>query len=375
MKRLTLTFVLAGFVLVDAALVWAKDDTVYVREGGKNKDILLTGKIEEESPAGIKLKPAKGETKTIPALQIQGVDYGEGVDIIGKVDYRAGDSKLERALAETNPKKRVDELAVALLSYRALVANEKLRPLVPVHRYFQYRLAQTQALQARDDAARRDAALAALNDYKTNFLGGWETVPALQMLASLQVDKGDAEAASQTYSALAEVSGLTPEMKLQSQMQASRLLLRAQKFADAERKLTQVEAALPRDDPQRTFVEVYLMQSRIAQNSKLEGIDKKLDQIIRTNKDDHLLAVAHNALGDYYRAKNEKERAFWEYCKVDVLYDRDKEEHAKALYYLAQLFGEAPRNDRERAEECRTRLKTSAFEGTLYQRLAVAEKK
>lgn len=375
MKRFLLPFVLAGFVLLDATLLWAKDDTVYVQEPGKKKSDILTGKIERESPAGIVLKPAKGETKTIPPAQILGIDYGDGVTAIGKLDYRVGDSKLEQALAETNPKKKAEALASALLAFRALEANEKLRSLDNVHRYFQYRIGQTLALQARENAAQREAALEALKDYQANNKAGWEIVPALQMLASLQVDKGDVEAASQTYSTLADISGLTPEMKLQSQMQAANLLLRARKFAEAERKLTQVEKALPRNDPQRTFVDVYLMQSRIAQNSNLDGVEKKLEEIIHKNKDGHLLAAAHNALGDYYRAKNDNERAFWEYCKVDLLYDRDKEEHAKALYYLAQLFDRGPHIDGERAEACRARLKTPVFDGTLYQRLAATEKK
>ncbi len=374
MKRVALTVVLAGFILLGARAGWAREDVVYFREPGKKKDDLLAGKIEDESPAGIKLKTSKGEVKSIPALQIRSVDYGEGVDAVSKVDYRNGDIKLERAQAETNPAKKADGLRAALSAYEELDNNGKLRGIASVRRYFQYRLAQTMALQARDDASRRDAALAALNEYKSRFSDGWEIVPALQLLASLQEDKGDTEAASKTLSDLSELPGLSAAMKLQSQLKGARLLMSAKNFSAAEEKLKQVADAIAANDPQRAYVNVYLMQSRIAQKRNLDGIDKKLQGIIRASKDANLLALAHNSLGDYYLARNERGRAFWEYCKVDMMYNQDKEEHAKALYYLSQLF-DRPRNDTVRAEEFLTRLKSPQFDGTLYQRLAATEKK
>lgn len=374
MKRLMFCFVLAGFMLIGGHILWAKD-TVYVRQPGKKKDDVVNGAIQDETPAGIKLKTEDGKVKVIPALLIRAVDYGEGVDAVGRVDYHAGDSKLDRALQEATAKKKTDGLESALLAYRELDSNDKLRRIATVHRYFQYRIAQTTALLAQDDISRRETAFAALNDYKTAFADGWEIVPALQLLASLQEEKGDTEAARKTYAHLSDLPGISPDIKLQSQLKGARLLMRALKFRVAEQKLTQVESALPADDPQRAFVEVYLIQSRIAQKGKLDGIDNKLEQIIRTGKDGSLRGLAHNALGDYYRAKGDNAQAFWEYCKVEMLYNQDKEEHAKALYYLSQLFNKPPRNNRDRAEEFLARLKSPQFDGTLYQRLATSGKK
>lgn len=376
MKRIALTLVLAGFVVLDAPTAWAAKakDIVYFREPGQKKDTDVAGAIQEESPAGIKLKTAKGEDIDIPALQIRAVDYAAGLDALGKVDYHVGDSKLINALRETRADKKADALRTALLAFHALDDNEKLSGVATIHRYFQFRIAQTLTFLAREDASQRDAALNALTQYKANFADGWEIVPALQLLASLQEDKGDTEAASQTLADLAEVPGVTAAVKLQSQLKGARLLMAIHKFADAESKLKQVEAGLSADDPQRAFVSAYLIQSRIAQKGNLDGLDKKLQQILRTGKDGNLLALAHNSLGDYYRAKGDLVRAFWEYCKVDMLYNQDKEEHAKALYYLSQLF-DRPRNEPRRAEACLTRLKSPQFDGTLYQRQAMAEKK
>ena len=375
MKRIAMTFVLAA-VVFGSGMLWAEDQ-VYFRESGKKKDSVGAGTIEEESPSGIKLKTKSEGVKSIPAASISQVEYGN--KIVDKIRFRAPDGLLQKAMAETKANKKAEQLRAAQISFETLDNIEqdgtKLSSIAPIHRYLQYRIAQTKALQARDDPSKRDAAIAALMEFKTNFADGWQIVPALQTLASLQVDKGDVEAAGQTYSALAEISGIAPEMKLQSQLQASRLLLRAGKFADAERKLTQVETTLSANDPRRTFVSVYLIQSRIAQNGNLDGVDKNLEEVVRKSKDNSLLALAHNALGDFYRAKKDNERAFWEYCKVDMLYDQDKEENAKALYYLAKLFAQAPHNNKDRADSCRNRLLSTSFDGTLYQRLAAGEMK
>ena len=373
MQRVALTLVLAGFVFVVGQAIGANDDTVLFREPGKKKDTPIIGKIQEESPAGIKLKPSKGEIKNIPALQITEIEYGPGLDALGRTDFRDGDIKLTIALKATG-KKREDGLRKALLAFQTLDSNERLSGLAPIHRYFQFRIAQTLYYQAREDTSRRDAAITALKEYKSSFKDGWEIVPALQLLAALQEEKGDTEAASQTFSDLAGLDGIDPAMKLQSQLKGARLMMLVNKFTEAENKLKDVERTLPADDPQRVFVEAYLIQSRIAQKGNLDGIDTKLKQILRASKDSNLLALVHNSLGDFYRAKGDLDQAFWEYCKVDMLYNLDREEHAKALYYLSKLY-DHPRNKLERAAEALTRLKSSQFDGTLFQRQAMAEKK
>ncbi len=242
-----------------------------------------------------------------------------------------------------------------------------------IHRYLQYRIALTLAARAKDDPASRDAAIAVLKDNKTAFADGWEVVPALQLLARLQEEKNDIEGASQTYADLANVPGLDAAMKLDSQLRGARLLLSAKKFTDAESKLKALTAAMPADDPQRAYVAVYLAQSRIAQNN-LDGVEKTLKDTLAANEDKKLRGLAHNALGDYYYAKKEKERAFWEYLKVDTLYNEDREEQAKALYYLSELF-DVPMNDQDRARECLEKLQSPSFEGTFYQRQASEKKK
>ena len=266
--------------------------------------------------------------------------------------------------------KKADFLKTARDGYAEL--DRKLRGDSKIHRYLQFKIAHTTALLAKD-ASSRDAAITALMEYKAAFSDGWEIVPALRMLARLQEEKGDAEAASQTYTDLAEVPGISATLKFKNQLRGAQLLLRVNKFADAETKLNQLAATMSKDDPQRTFVDVYLVQSQIAQK-RYEGVEEKLKAAIRSSEDKNLRALAHNFLGDYYLLKKDRDRAFWEYLKVDTTYNQDKEEHAKALYHLWQLFN-SPRNDSLRAAECLAKLKLKDFDGTLYQRMASSETK
>jgi hypothetical protein len=369
MKQARLAIAVVGFVLLCGRLLWA-DDMVYVQEPGKKSEDRISGTIEKETPTGIRLKTKSG-VKEIPAAQITQVVYDNksGVDAIAFRDPFKNESNALRD--GTKPDKRADLLKTALLGYQEL--DTKLRGEANAHRYLQYKIAHVTALQAKDDPSRTDAAIAALIEFKTNNADGWEIVPALQLLARLQEEKGDAEGASKTYSDLAEVPGVPAATKLQNQLLGAKLLLRINKFTDAETKLKQIEATMAADDPQRTFVDVYVAQTQMAQG-RLDGVEAKLKAAILASEDKNLRAVSHNFLGDYHRLKKESDLAFWEYLKVDTLYNDDREEHAKALYYLSQLF-DKPKNDPVRAEQCLAKLKSKDFEGTLYQRMAAGDKK
>ena len=49
-------------------------------------------------------------------------------------------------------------------------------------------------------------------------------------------------------------------------------------------------------------------------------------------------------------------RAFWEYLRVDVLYNTDRYEHARALFHLSRLFREV-KKDGDRADQYLATLK------------------
>ena len=49
-------------------------------------------------------------------------------------------------------------------------------------------------------------------------------------------------------------------------------------------------------------------------------------------------AAAYNALGDCLRAANRPKEALLAYLHTDLIYNKDKQEHPRALYQIEKLF-------------------------------------
>jgi hypothetical protein len=259
-----------------------------------------------------------------------------------------------------------------LKGFQALAPEVKDVP--NAYRYIQFKGAGVLAQLAELDPAQRDAAVAALTAFRKEHAGGWEIVPAMKQLAHLQELRGDVEAASQTYADLAAVPGVPKGAKAEAELLAARLLIRAAKYKAAEERLQALSASLPPGDPQGAAAQVYLAQVQLALG-KPDQVEAQARSVIGSTADGAVLAAAHNLLGDCCRRKGQPEEAFWEYLKVDVLYGQDREELARALYNLAELFDKV-KNDPLRAQECRTRLEDrQQFGGTEYHKKAVAERK
>jgi tetratricopeptide (TPR) repeat protein len=369
MKRWLLAAVLGGWALAAGGSAWAQDTVRYIDRASK-KEVTVTGVIDQESPAGIKLKGKKpADGKVIPALDVTQVIYKTAA--VTALEFRAPFGKEDRALRETG-KKREALLSDAQAGYEQL--EGQLRDSANARRYIQYKIANIAALRAQDDPTKVDAAIKALSDFKAGNASGWEIVPALRTLAKLQEDSGKVDDARKTYEELAALPDAPNDVKQEADILVARLLLRTGKFADAEKRLKGLGASLAKDDPQRGFIQAYLAASHIGQNN-LEGAGKQLTEAIRASRDGRLKGLAYNLLGDYSRKKGQPEEAFWQYLRVDALYNEDPEEQAKALYYLRELF-DSQKRDPIRAKECARRLQADKrLAGTVYQRLAAGKDK
>jgi tetratricopeptide (TPR) repeat protein len=360
---------IAGLVLAGSAVARAADDRVTYLDPAMNKEVEVLGTIEEETPAGLKLKTRMGP-KVIPALDVRSVIYQSTK--VTALEFRQPVGKEMRALQPgQKPAERLKLLEEAIQGYRAVDAQ--LKDEANPHRYLQYRIAAVQALLAQGDPTRLDAAITALTAFKTDFATGWEIVPSLKLLAQLLQEKGDVEAASKVYEELTSVPDLPKEIKQESEVLMVRLLLHARKYAAAETKVKSLKGSLPKDSPQQVLLDICLVQSQMAQGN-LAQAEPQLLGVLKVSNDPAQRGVVHNLLGDYWLQKERPEDAFWHYLRVDVLYNQDREEHAKALYQLSKLFDKVKR-DPIRAEECHKRLLSADFTGTSYQRRATEEKK
>jgi hypothetical protein len=368
MKRATLVIGLLPCLTLAWAGAARGQETVHYLDRKTNKEATFTGLIQSETAAGITIKQGT-TTKVIPAMDITHVIYK--VANLKEVDYKTPFFEEQSGLdPKKTPKQRRDFLADAQRDYGALVG--KVRDNPNALRYVRYREAALQVHIAREEPAKRPEAVAALNQYRKEHTDGWEIVPCLKLLAQLQEESGDLKAAEQTYKELRALPDVPKELKLESNILISNMLIRGKKFDEAEKTLREVQAQLPEGDPQRPMIAIYLCQAQIMQH-KTQDIEKQLTAAVRGTADVQVLAVAHNTLGDYYREKQQDEDAFWQYLRVDVLYPGDREEHAKALYWLSKLY-DSVKKDKGKAKECADRLKKE-YEGTEFERRLGAEMK
>src|SRR5262249_11557728 len=102
---------------------------------------------------------------------------------------------------------------------------------------------------------------------------------------------------------------------------------------------------LPANSPQRSRIDIYLIQCGQSDPKAAGDVEKKLRTLIdklsdKDAGDRNLKALAYNTLGDYYLSKGRSRDAFWAYMFVDVEYNQDPAEHKKALQALSKLFEE-----------------------------------
>jgi len=360
-KRVVLSIIIALFALypLRAADVWYYDKATGMIKTERNVDLV-------EALQGITLKRGGKDLLKVSARDVRDVGYSpEEVKPLAYGDYSQPSGRMLRALlAEKLPKAEKKQL------YKD--ANREFTELLPkvppdqkrLRRHLQYRAAEALYRLSQLEPARRDDALTALTKFKDEYNDGWQLAPALMLLAQLQEAKGELQAMQKTYEALTAVPGLSDEIKTTSVLKVVQMLMKSEKFAQAETKLLELKGV---QDPR---IKVYLAQCQILgpDAAKAEQAEKQL-RGLAADGDPALKALIHNTLGDYLLKKSKPEEAFWEFLRVDVLYNTDKNEHARALYHLAKLFREV-RKDGNRAEAYLEQLKEKRFEGTEFQKKA-----
>lgn len=364
--------VLALAVVLVVLGVTRAQDAVFYTDRATKKEARHTGTIEEEGPGGIKIKVKEGRdllVKTVPSADIVSVQYQ--TKEIDKLTFRAPFVKEERGLKAETPKERAKFLLEALDGFNRL--EGQLSGQAMPRRYVQFKIAETTARLAQDDPSKIDSAIKLLADFRSANASSWQILPALKLLARLYEDTGKFDEARKAYEDLAELPDAPPELKLESGVLVGRLLLRGGKFGEAQQRLEKLASTMSREAAQAPFVRAYLVESQMGQD-KLANAPQELTEVIRSTSDGRARALAYNLLGDFYRKKGNLDEAFWQYLRVDAVYNEDAEEQAKALFHLAALFDKV-KKDPLRGKECLSRLMEQRFLGTTHQKLAAREGK
>ena len=218
----------------------------------------------------MKIKGAKTkESKFIPAADIQRILYAKSFQDIGSVVYQSPFRKEEKASEVTNAlaklkdptggdeksrlrmeSARTGHLLDAASEYAKLEKDVK-EPAA--RRYFQYKQAEVALLQAKYDPTRKDDAIKALTDFKTNNREGWELLPVLDALAKLYEEAGKSDEARKAYEEIAELPGAPDAVKQQSGILVGKLYLRGKQYKEAEARLSKVVETMSGSDLQKTW--------------------------------------------------------------------------------------------------------------------------
>lgn len=365
MRWLLGTAVLVCFLAASGRLQ-AQDDVVYF-DRATQKEATLRGAIQTENPGEIIIKPSGAAARSVPATDVLDVIYN--LPFVIKNDYRRARSLEAEAERTTQEERRQKELTSAYQLYREL--TPKLTD-ARAKRQVEFRMARLLGWQAENDPAVVDKAIEQLNQFRRANPDAWQLAACADLLAQLYGAQNNWDAARQAYEELAATPSLAADTRLELELKVAQLLTRAKKFAEAEKKLGRlIQEAQPDSTP---ALRLRIAQAACTAASGEPGpAAEQLESLVGKTNDPLVKAQAYNTLGDCYRLANRSKDALWSYLWVDVIYHQDRQEHAKALYYLTKLFGEL--KDEPRAKQFRDKLeKDKQFAGLEYQRLILAGK-
>ena len=363
MRHLLLALTSLGMAAVLAPSLQAQEKIFLRGKAGFDKKT-----IKQETARGLVVLGAK---KPIPAEDIVDIEYE-----LLPIDIRTGVYRTARKEedASNNPKlseaERKANLGKALEGYQAALKGLQAGQIY-AGRNLEYKIAVLMARQAQEEERAPDQAIAKLSDFKSKHADSWQITSCLKLLARLQLEKKQYAEAEQTYKELAQAN-VSDVVRQEAELSAAQVSLRAGKHELARKKLQELIAKLPKDSP-------FIARAQIAQAECLVAAKKPdearkiLKQIVKETGDKGLKAAAYNALGESYAKAGMLKEARWEFLWVDVVYNQDRNEHARALYYLWWIFSQL--NEPERAQECLDALlNDSQFNGLEYQRLAREKK-
>ena len=336
--------VFMGFVATQPA--GGSPDKVTSLDRKTGKTVTLEGLLQE-SPAGIIVSVGGKEKSRISAADIIKVELG---DLPGlTADDKGNLFSLE------NEK----DYEKAARGYAALATKSQQNDRVKRAMEFRELLALAKAVDAKEDAgfkanapavADRFAAFARAN------VKSWEVWPATRTAARLFAELGRHDQAAAQLKALAATPGLGAELKVEAKLAEADCLLRSTNASAGRIAVAALlnDSEVPATGPLRERLSIYDLWAN-ASSDRLDESMAKIQAAIDAAKSPAARAFGFNARGELFLASRRPQEAIWEFLNVDVVYDQDRDELAKALRRLIDLFER--RDEKDRADQCRERLR------------------
>jgi tetratricopeptide (TPR) repeat protein len=357
--------VFPAFILLAAVVGPAPADSITVR--GREKPVL--GEITNEDAASVTIVVKKTPEK-IPAADVIDVYY-TGITpptlYLGKGAYKVA-TDAEKDVDSADPAKRKTAITTAIAKY-----TETLKTMAPhkfANRAIRYRVAVLNLKLAQSEKTSTAAGLGELQKFRTDFPNSWQINQAMTLIAQLQMDAGDFKGATATFEEMTLMDVLPADVKSNAKLMTVQVAVRSGDIKGAQKKLAALEAEAANNPKFASRVKMAKAEVLVGLKQTDDAM-KLLYQVIKENNEKDTKALAHNTLGECLFKANRFEEARWEFIWVDTIYNQDRTQHAKALYYLWKTFQQL--NDETHAQECRELLLGGNFNGTEWQQKAQKE--
>jgi hypothetical protein len=232
--------------------------------------------------------------------------------------------------------------------------KEKFKAGAPdrLRRWLNFRIAYTTARAADDTPAdsgwkgKAEAGAKLLGEYLSDYPAGWEVWAATRTAARLNHELGKHDVAARLWAKAAKAADLTPDLKVEAAYQEADALVRARRFGDAASRAGEALSKAPAGAPKERL-NLVILAAKAADTNPLEGVAAIEAEVAKT-KDAAVRAAGFALTGELYLMAKKPREAMWALLWVDVVYNQDREEVAKALSRLAEVFKLLGDEERER---------------------------
>jgi len=209
------------------------------------------------------------------------------------------------------------------------------------------------------DVAELSQAADLLEAFRARHLTSYHYYPLHDWLGKVYTRQGEPAKAKAAFRVLATAPW--KDFQWRAEVAQGQLLLSAADYAGALEHFQRVLAGNAETPGEKAQQQEALLAKATCLSA--QGDDDEAETLLRGLIEDTpaeeaaVQATAHCALGDSMRAAGKPKDALLAYLYVDLLLPSEQQEHAKALYYIAQLFNQLGQPDR--AGEAQSRLKAT----------------
>jgi len=270
-----------------------------------------------------------------------------------KKEYRIPANEIERIrwesespqVSQNRIEERNGQYDKAIAGYQSALSNatnENLRVDL------EFQIARATAAKALKDEDQYDAAIGLLEKFRTNHPTSFRYYEAMRLLAQLYMNKGEVEKGNAALQAMSDAPWT--DFKMETDILKAKVALAHDDVAGALKALDGVIAVTPSTpaEKSRRYEALLTKASCLQKQQKFQPATDVLTGILDEASDDDTKTLAETCirLGDCYQAGGRTKEAILAYLRVDILFPKEKKQHAEALYYLSRLFAQDGKPDR-----------------------------